>query len=174
MAIRVGPAPPSSTELIASAILTYGRHLVAAPDYLKKRGTPRRPEALAKHDALMSFQGTTDTWTLHHGELEARIRPRTVFRSNALHALRDLSIGGAGIALLPVWFVRKEIAARQLSRILPDWGAGNGDRLRHLPSRPARRAPREGAHRAPARRAPRHVTPGRPEPGEARPSRPRS
>lgn len=121
VAIRVGLRPPLSTELIAQEIVTYGRQLVAAPEYLKKHGVPRRPEALTKHDALMSFQGAADTWILHQDELEARIRPRVVLRSNALHAIRDLAIDGAGVAMLPAWFVVEAIAARRLQVVLPDW-----------------------------------------------------
>jgi DNA-binding transcriptional LysR family regulator len=124
VAIRVGLRPPASTELIAHEIVTYERHLVAAPDYLKKHGVPRRPEALARHDALMTFQGATDTWTVHRNESEARIRPRVILRSNALHAIRDLAIDGAGIAMLPRWFVAEAVAARRLQVVLPEWSLG--------------------------------------------------
>jgi DNA-binding transcriptional LysR family regulator len=124
VAIRVGRQPPESTELIAHEIVTYGRQLVASPEYLKKRGVPRRPEALAKHDGLMTFQGGADTWTVHQGEVEARIRPRVILRSNALHAIRDLATGGAGVAMLPSWFVAEALAARRLQVVLPEWRLG--------------------------------------------------
>lgn len=124
VAIRVGSAPPQSTELVAQKLLTYERALVAAPRYLKKHGEPARPEALAAHDAVMHLMGPADTWTLHRDEREVRARPRVVFRSNALHALRDLAIQGAGVALLPEWFVRDALASGALKAVLAAWRPG--------------------------------------------------
>jgi DNA-binding transcriptional LysR family regulator len=121
VAIRVGSEPPMSTGVIAHKLVTYQRILVAAPQYLKKHGTPERPESLAKHDTLMHLMGPTDTWTLRREELEARVRPRVVFRSNALHALRELAVQGAGIALLPEWFVRAALSSKELQIVLPGW-----------------------------------------------------
>ena len=123
VAIRVGSEPPPSTELIAHTLLTYERSLVASPGYLKKHGTPMSPEALAGHDALMHLMGPTDTWILRRGERDARVRPTVVFRSNALHALRELAIDGAGMALLPGWFVAPAVSSGQLRVVLSSWRA---------------------------------------------------
>jgi len=121
VAIRVSSELPPSPDLIGHKLLTYQRSLVAAPAYLKKHGEPKHPESLAKHDALMHFMGSTDTWTLRCGEQEARVRLRVVFRCNAMHALRELASQGAGIALLPDWFVAPAVAARELQVVLADW-----------------------------------------------------
>jgi DNA-binding transcriptional LysR family regulator len=121
VAIRVGSEPPESTDLIAHQLMTYRRALFAAPSYLKKHGSPKSPELLANHAALMHPMGLRDTWTLRRGEEEARARPRVVFRSNALHALRELAIDGAGIALLPEWFATGAVSAQQLRMVLPAW-----------------------------------------------------
>lgn len=51
VAIRVGSAPADSAILIAQPLLSYQRILVAAPAYLRRRGTPKIPEALAEHSA---------------------------------------------------------------------------------------------------------------------------
>lgn len=121
VAIRVGSAPPESTDLIAHELMTYRRALFAAPSYLKKHGSPRSPELLANHATLMHPMGLTDTWTLRRGEEEARVKPRVAFRSNALHALRELAIDGAGIVLLPEWFASAEVASQRLRMVLPLW-----------------------------------------------------
>ena len=121
VAIRVGVAPPESAELIAHELIRYERVLVASPRYLKKHGEPRRPEALAGHDGLIHSLGPTDTWPLRSGERDVRIRPKIVFRSNAFHALRDLAVGGAGVALLPHWFVRDALSSGDLRLVLPSW-----------------------------------------------------
>jgi DNA-binding transcriptional LysR family regulator len=66
-------------------------------------------------------QGPTDTWTLRQDGREVRVRPKVVFRSNALHALRELAVAGAGIALLPRWLVTAELSSRALQVVLPSW-----------------------------------------------------
>jgi DNA-binding transcriptional LysR family regulator len=120
VAIRVGSAPPETTEVVAHRLLSFVRVLVASPDYLKRRGEPPSPEALAKHDALTHAAGS-EGWTLVSQEREARVRLNIAFRSNALHALRHLAESGAGIALLPAWFVRDPIARGALRVVLPSW-----------------------------------------------------
>src|SRR5437016_2327076 len=60
LAVRVGGAPPDSTDVIAHELMSFRRVLVAAPSYLKSHGAPGTPEALAKHDALA---GAVDSWT---------------------------------------------------------------------------------------------------------------
>jgi DNA-binding transcriptional LysR family regulator len=122
VAIRVGTRPPERTDLIAHLLLTYRRVVVASPEYLKRKGEPATPEALAKHDALTyPAANPADSWDLVSGERRARMRPGVVFRSNALHAIRDLAVKGMGVALLPEWMVMNDVRRRALHVILPDW-----------------------------------------------------
>lgn len=121
VAIRVGAAPPESTEVVAHRLASFRRVLVASPAYLKRRGEPKTPEALAKHDALTHAAGAVDTWALLHGDREARVRVDVKFRSNALDALRKLALCGVGLALLPDWLVADDVARKALRVVLPDW-----------------------------------------------------
>jgi DNA-binding transcriptional LysR family regulator len=122
VAIRVGSAPRESTEIVARRIGSFRRVLVASPDYLRRRGEPRTPEALAKHDALAYVGGPgADVWTLRGDDREARVQMNATFVSNAPHAVRELAMAGAGIALLPAWFIPEQIERRQLRVVLPSW-----------------------------------------------------
>jgi DNA-binding transcriptional LysR family regulator len=122
VAIRVGSSPPDSADVVAHRLSSFRRVLVAAPAYLKRRGTPRSPEALARHAALTWAVGSNaDTWTLLGEEREARVRVDVAFRSNALHAVRALALDGAGIALLPDWLVADALRRRALRAVLPAW-----------------------------------------------------
>ncbi len=118
LAIRTG-RPPVSNDLIASELVRYGRTLVASPRYLQEHGTPHTPEALARHDALLPSGATSWTFTAKES---VTVRPRIAFRSNSLHVLRELAIEGAGLALLPAWFVRA-VRPNRLRRLLPTWRA---------------------------------------------------
>jgi len=55
VAIRAGALADST--LIVRTLGSAPWHLVATPGYLKKRGRPRSPEDLKKHDACSSGSG---------------------------------------------------------------------------------------------------------------------
>lgn len=118
--LRVGGLP--SEALVAHRLMTFSRILVASPAYLRSRGEPKTPEALAKHCALAHTRGDG------HQQLSLQKDGRTtstmmsvVFRSNSLFALRQLAIAGDGVALLPDWFVENEVERRSLRVVLPGW-----------------------------------------------------
>jgi DNA-binding transcriptional LysR family regulator len=52
VAIRVGNPPGPTADVVAHPLASFRPLLVASPAYLKGRGEPKTPEALAKHDAL--------------------------------------------------------------------------------------------------------------------------
>ena len=118
--LRVGGLP--SEALVAHRLMTFSRILVASPAYLRARGEPKTPEALAKHCALAHTRGDG------HQQLSLQKDGRTtsammsvVFRSNSLFALRQLAIAGDGVALLPDWLVENEVERRSLRVVLPGW-----------------------------------------------------
>jgi DNA-binding transcriptional LysR family regulator len=122
VAIRVASMPPLSTEIIAQRLTEWQRVMVASPGYLQKRGEPKTPEALAKHDALShALDAAAATWNLVDGTRTSRVRVNVRCASNAGHVLRDLAIDGAGIAMMPPWFVKADLARRRLRIVLPDW-----------------------------------------------------
>lgn len=122
VAIRVGDAVPASTELVAHRLSSYRRVIVASPSYVKRKGEPRTPEALATHDALARGSGReASSWLLQSAEREARVSLNVTFRCNALHAVRELARSGAGVALLPDWFVADDVARGALRVVLRSW-----------------------------------------------------
>lgn len=124
VAIRVANAPPVSTEIVAHRLYRWNRILVASPAYLKRHGVPRSPAALARHDALShTLDVIAETWHLVHGEQRERVGIQVRCSSNAGHVLRDLAIDGAGVAMLPAWFVANELESDQLRIVLPGWGS---------------------------------------------------
>lgn len=122
IALRVGAAPPDSTEVVSHRLSSFRRVIVASPRYLKARGAPKTPEALAKHEALTFLAGaSSEMWTLISEEREASVQINAVFRSNSIQALRGLALEGAGMTVLPEWFVAEDLRRRALHRVLPGW-----------------------------------------------------
>jgi DNA-binding transcriptional LysR family regulator len=122
VAIRVGNPLTPTADVVAHPLASFRRLLVASPAYLKRRGEPKTPEALAKHDTLTyAIAGLADTWTLLDEAREASVRLNVVFRSNAPHAIRELATAGAGIGLLPEWLVAEQTRSNALRVVLPGW-----------------------------------------------------
>jgi DNA-binding transcriptional LysR family regulator len=121
IALRIAALPDSS--LRARRLRAINGHLVAAPSYLERHGTPRHPTELGEHDCFayanlppqqaLQFRGPD-------GE-EAAVRPRGSLRSDngdaALPALR----AGLCIAYLPDFIVGEDLADGRLVAILPQW-----------------------------------------------------
>lgn len=127
IAVRGNAPAPDTNAVIASPLFSFRRHLVAAPSYLKKRGTPKDVDALADHDAVAQISplAITTRWELEHLETAERktLTIQGVLRSNAPVVLRDLALDAAGIALLPEWLVEDDVARGRLKRLLPAWAS---------------------------------------------------
>jgi len=122
VAIRIGSMVPESTDLVAHRLFAFRRVIVAALSYLKRRGEPKTPAALARHAALLhAVDAAGETWRLVSGDRATRVRMAVAFSSNAGHVLRALAIEGSGVALLPEWFIADDLARRALRIIVPGW-----------------------------------------------------
>jgi DNA-binding transcriptional LysR family regulator len=86
--------------------------MVAAPAYLKARGTPRQAAELSQHACLIysTVQGD-DRWMITGPDGHERVVPvRGPLRSNNLSAVLAGAREGLGIAILP-WYVARESVA---------------------------------------------------------------
>lgn len=127
-ALRVRTVPSGEDGLVMRRFAELDEVLVASPDYLKRRGTPMRPEQLVEHDTL-SFITDHDrqTWTLagpDGGSVRIEHTPR--LRCHDFAVLHAATVAGHGIALLPESIVREALAAKTLIRVLPDWHLPQG------------------------------------------------
>jgi DNA-binding transcriptional LysR family regulator len=128
IAVRAGSPPPNSTAVVAHPIFSMQRMCVAAPRWLRKHGTVRTPEELARHACLIQVTpgGTVIPWSLSHEGAAAETKVVEVqgqLRTNAPSALRDLALQGAGIAYLPDWLVAADLERGTLRRVLPHWSS---------------------------------------------------
>ncbi len=116
LAIRVGDlADPS---LIARRIGTTRRVTVASSSYLDRRGIPATPSELARHDCVIYTRlATGNHWHFESSGGPVQVDVHGRFRADNSEAVREAVIGGAGIAVMPVWLFTDEIE-RRLVRII--------------------------------------------------------
>jgi DNA-binding transcriptional LysR family regulator len=120
VAIRAGTL--SDSTLIARPLATLKRIVVASPSYLKKRGRPREPADLAKHDTLVFGSGASPTtWRMQKGPSSAEVivKPRLII--NDFDVLVDTALAGVGVAMLPVYRCVAPLREHRLEHLLKDW-----------------------------------------------------
>lgn len=94
--------------------------MVAAPAYLKARGTPKQPADLAQHACLIysTVQGD-DRWMLTGPDGAEQVVPvRGPLRSNNLSAVLAAAREGLGVAILPCYVARESLADRSVRPVL--------------------------------------------------------
>ena len=120
VAVRVGTLKDSS--LVARRFTTQEMVLVASPAYLAVHGTPRRLDQLAAHSALlfrMPSSGKDRPWQFRQRGNPVELHPRSRVRMNDGEGLVAATRLGLGVAQLPEYFVRDELARGDLVEVLP-------------------------------------------------------
>lgn len=123
LAIRVGSLPDSTLAARRLGTLSYA--LYAAPEYLKRRGTPATPKDLGPHDLLVFTPGSgASAWSLgSNGDTQRVPLQAARFRASNSFAVRDAAAAGLGIALLPRLIAQPLVAQGQLRAVLKGWSS---------------------------------------------------
>lgn len=124
IAVRDHFAPLPDSGLVQRRVATEEVWLVAAPDYLARRGAPAEPGDLDGHDGLLASL-SSDGWTLRgQGDATVPVRPAPRFVADESRVLLEAALSGLGVTALPRKLCRAEIDHGRLVRVLPDWRAG--------------------------------------------------
>ena len=117
--VRIGRLADSG--LVARRVGEVRRVLVASPDYLATRGTPRTPRDLAGHDAIFSSGGrpTPVEWRFREGARGRVVRLAPRLLVNEVEAALVAARMGRGIAMALSYQVADDLAAGNLVRLLP-------------------------------------------------------
>lgn len=121
VAVRAGPLKSSS--LVARRLGATRMMIVAAPSYVARHGLPQDAEALQAHNRLdIGHARSVQGWPLlQNGQLQ-RVLPNGNARASNGDALRQLVLGGLGMARLAAFQVQADLAA---GRLLPVLEAAN-------------------------------------------------
>ncbi|GJI95932.1 LysR family transcriptional regulator [Duganella caerulea] len=121
-AVRIGALDDSG--MIARPLFNYAMAICASPAYLKKHGTPRTPDDLARHECLDFMVGAVGVrWRLQsvHGLRGLRALPPSRFRTNSGQALRMAALKDFGIVMQAEVLLAQDIAAGRLKPVLCDY-----------------------------------------------------
>jgi DNA-binding transcriptional LysR family regulator len=120
LAIRI--ANLGDSGLHARRLGDTPRALVAAPAYLRRRGSPRTPADLDRHDFIVyAYFDNPERLALAGPEGEAEVRVKARLRVNNAEAMREAALGGLGICPIPLWAVDEALASGTLRMVLPGW-----------------------------------------------------
>lgn len=122
---------PRAAEWVARRLARNQRVLVAAPAYLRRRGTPATPAELAQHECLVvrEHEQRFDVWHLHkeRDRSELRVRVQGSLSSNSGELVRDWCLAARGIMLRSLWDVAPHLASGALVRVLPGYSMPDAD-----------------------------------------------
>lgn len=120
VAVRLARDMPDSS-LMARKLATTDTMLVASPGYLKRRGTPSRPEDLAAHNCLTyTLVPRPNEWVLTSSDgTRTTVMVSGSFQSNTGIALRSAALAGTGIATTASFIVHDDLARGDLVSVLP-------------------------------------------------------
>ena len=140
VAIRI--ATLSDSSLVGVKLAENKRVVVASPAYVKRNGTPKTLDQLARHNCLaISSDGSQRGWTFRQNGKNVTIKVGGNMVCNDGEVLHDWALGGKGLAWRSMWEVGSEIESGQLVTVLDDFAAPGNDiyaifaQRRHLPLR---------------------------------------
>jgi len=139
--VRFGPLPDG--PLTARKLGETRKVIVASPDYLARRGTPKVPEDLHGHDCLgFNFRRDAPTWPFRKDGRDYALAIRGSIEANNGETLGQLAAEGAGVTRVGTITVRDAIARRDLVPLLEEFNPGDVEDInavfmggRHMPAR---------------------------------------
>jgi DNA-binding transcriptional LysR family regulator len=115
-------------NIVARRLFQGEAIVVASPGYLLRRGTPRQPSDLDRHDFLrdtgIAARNGTRKLCLFpaSGEGEAHeLTPQVVLQSTSTDVLLRAVLDGTGIAVIARLLAQRFLATGALVHVLPDW-----------------------------------------------------
>jgi DNA-binding transcriptional LysR family regulator len=113
--IRIGVLDDSS--LVARAIGSVRRVVVASPALLRRHGTPKQPQDLQALDCVHWSSGS-NTWSFHCDDKLLAVPVHGSLRCNHVQAVIDACVAGLGCGMFMSYQVANEVEQRQLKVVL--------------------------------------------------------
>lgn len=125
VSIRIADLPDAS--FVARRLGPCRHHIVASADYIDREGRPLVPSDLARHNVLTyQHQASRAEWHFQSKEPARQGKVSSVSVGGRLQvnnslALREMVLGGLGVARMPSFAVASDIRSGRLIRLLPGY-----------------------------------------------------
>ncbi|APR87872.1 Transcriptional regulator, LysR family protein [Minicystis rosea] len=119
----------SDSRLMSRMLGTFRLILVGSPAYFARRGTPRKPDDLKSHACLQhrfATSGKLERWPLRRGRKDIEIDLPTTAVVSTIEPLIHLAEQGLGIACLPDFALRRQLAEGTLVTVLDGYTHHSG------------------------------------------------
>jgi DNA-binding transcriptional LysR family regulator len=125
LAVRTKPRKEKSPGNVSIGRRILGdvyQTVIASPKYLARHGHPACIEELRERHCLVHVtQSTDETWTFAMPNSDVSVRIDPMLRSNNWLCIRDAALEGLGVARLPDFAVREELAAGRLVALFEEF-----------------------------------------------------
>lgn len=120
MAIRIGSL--SESGLVAKKFASDRLVICAAPEYLKRHGTPQTPADLAQHNCLIySYAAAGDEWKLDGPGGQHTVKVSGTLRATNGDMVKLAALGGVGLIRQPVFICADDLRNGKLVEVLPEY-----------------------------------------------------
>ncbi|WP_061009024.1 LysR family transcriptional regulator [Vibrio sp. CUB2] len=110
------------STLVARHLFDNPMLVLAAPSYLDRNETPKKPDDLTQHNCLIySDMQEVNIWRFTKEDKEHSVAVSGNFQSDNGDVLLDVALTGMGIVILPIWMVESHIKAGRLKQIMSDY-----------------------------------------------------
>ncbi|QCP49132.1 LysR family transcriptional regulator [Trinickia violacea] len=119
--IKTGDAPDSN--LIVRRLGVLARSLYASPAYLERHPAPTHPEQLDAHECLLLGDQpySLEPWSFTRGSQCVSPEPPSNMWVNSLAVLRQLTVSGLGLAVMPDLHAQGDVDSGRLVKVMTDW-----------------------------------------------------
>ncbi len=115
----------SDSAYILRRLTNLSVQLFASPEYLKQRGTPETVTDLIYHRILLhQLLPSTKPIRFNQGNSSRQVNLSASMMANDFACLKQMTLLGAGIAILPNLLCKSDCQSGQLVKVLPQWSVG--------------------------------------------------
>ena len=129
-------------QLPVRRLMELARGVYASPAYLERKGVPKKPADLLRHDCIaLESQLADRIWMVESPESSRLVNVVPRMTVSDIVAAQEMIMSGVGLGILTHVISEADVKAKRLVRVLPDWQVPAVDlsatflERRHMPVR---------------------------------------
>lgn len=118
--IAISGFPPTFDGVIDIPLCKFGRIVCASPEYLARKGYPKHPRELVRHDTLC-YKATGTIWTFEseRGPISVSLQPKLI--ANEGQVLCTAAVEGHGIIMISSYILAQDLQVGRLEPLLLEY-----------------------------------------------------